>query len=178
MKFFQILFALALPLFLSAQSLESQYPVFEPIGPVAAAPADAPTAPAGDAKASIFKKNVTIPAGTEIFFKTQNAIDFAQTSEGQLLYLTVAQDVVVNGKVVVATNARAVGKITYRAKPTSSSPQRLEIVVESVRDVNGQTLLLNGTASTLTGSRRGMYETVPSGQMIRGFALNAHPVKF
>ena len=164
MKFFQLLFALAFPLFLTAQTPTAELPTYEPTNAAE--------------KGSIFKKNVTIPAGTEIFFQTQNQMDVARTQVGQLISLTVAQDVVIDGKVVVATNTNAVGKVTAVSKPTGGSPQRLTVVVESVRDVLGQTLVLNGAGQDFVGSRPGRYETLPNGQLLRGFALNAHRLKF
>ena len=164
MKFFQLLFALAFPFFLTAQTPTAELPSYEPL--------------TATEKASPFKKNVTIPAGTEIMFKTQNQIDGTRTQPGQLIALTVAQDVVINGKVVVTTNTNAVGKVTAVSKPTGGSPQRLTVVVESVRDVQGQTLLLNGAEQFFVGSRPARYETVSAGQLLRGFALNAHLVKF
>lgn len=185
---FSLLFALlALPFLMTAQSgdFDPNYPIFQPVNtnadstPVAAAtPAPQPTpAPAtretASAERNIFgNKKVTIPAGTELLFQTAERLDPARLNEGQQIFVLVAQDVVIDQKVIFSTNTRAVATITHIQTPTSTSPQEIELRVERVRDTAGNTVSLHGPATLIRGAMPGMSETVAPGRTVRAFVLN------
>ncbi len=98
-----------------------------------------------------FDARVTLPAGTLIYLEANERVMSDQATVGKLVQFKVKTNVVVDGKVVIATGALAIGRIKSVSEATYNSAAEVTIELTSVQAVDGQQVALNGTEQTLQG---------------------------
>jgi hypothetical protein len=107
-----------------------------------------------------------VPDGTEVDLKLAETISSARAMVGQRIRFTVSKDVVVNGYVVIADGALAVGTITKAdPKKWAGRSGKLEM---SLQDVTA----IDGTKIDLTGSRGGSGDS-HVGRMVTGIVITS-----
>jgi hypothetical protein len=88
-------------------------------------------------------ENVLVPAGAEVIILTKTAISSNIVFTGDRLTFEVAQDVIVNGRVVIAKGALAEAVVTLAARPRGFGRSgKLSIRVETLTAVDGQKIKL------------------------------------
>jgi hypothetical protein len=90
-------------------------------------------------------ENVTVPAQTSVELTTTAAIDPVMVNIGDQITLQAANDVVVNGKVVIQAGAPATARVTQAKKNNYIGiPASIGIVVEHVQAVDGNMIAISG----------------------------------
>ena len=84
---------------------------------------------------------------------------------------------IVDGKVVISTNTPAMGIVTYVQQPTSTSPAAIGFKVQTVRAVNGETIILSGTEQIIKAPHVGMSHEVSPGTLVRAVVRNNQELK-
>ena len=92
------------------------------------------------------QEKVTIPAGTVVTLRTTSVIAPEQLNTGDLVTLTVVNDVVIDGKVVIASGAQAKGEIIdSRNRGMIGIAAKIGLSVRSVTAVDNTTVPLMGS---------------------------------
>lgn len=111
--------------------------------------ADAPKADAADTEAPIKVQvgdaAVVIPAGTKIKLEIKTYLSGNKAKEGQEVLYTVVEPLVVDGQTVIAKDAPAVGKVTFRkgSGGMTNKGSKLSFNAETVTAVDGSQVPLN-----------------------------------
>jgi hypothetical protein len=109
----------------------------------AAAPASAP-APAPEAAPAPAPQALVLPSNSEVILSLNEAVSSEDKRLGDLVSLTVSQDVKANNVVVIPHGTRGVGQITYRkGKGGFGKSGKLELDFRYV-DYNGQHIPIEG----------------------------------
>lgn len=89
---------------------------------------------------------VVVPDGTEVRLKLVERLSSASAKVNERVRLEAAEDVLVNGKVVIAKGAEAVGTVT-EASPKKSFGRsgKLNFTIDAVKAVDGSNVRLRGT---------------------------------
>ena len=107
-----------------------------------------------------------VPDGTEVDLKLAETISSARAMVGQRIRFRVAKDVVVNGYVVIADGALAIGTITKAdPKKWAGRSGKLEM---SLQDVTA----IDGTKIDIAGSRGGSGDS-HVGRMVTGIVITS-----
>lgn len=86
-----------------------------------------------------------IAPGTSIRVAVDEAVSSSSAKAGDPLKVVAAEDLVINGHVVIAKGAPATGRIIMaKKKGRASYDGALEVTVDSVRAVDGQNVALDG----------------------------------
>lgn len=94
---------------------------------------------------------VKIPAGTSVLLKTNTILTPSQFNPGDTVALSVVNDVVVDGKVVISAGASAKGEITSsKDRNYIGIAGEMGFSIRSVQAVDGSTVMLSG-AKTISG---------------------------
>lgn len=138
-----------------------------------------------------------LPANTEIMFRVNDTITTKGNAfaEGDTFSLSVAQDVMLDGYVVIPRNTRAVAKITWlTSKGAFGKSGKMEIALQYV-EVNGSRLPIEGTyrqegegntvatvggvvaAGVFAGFITGRSATIPQGRELVGRTTADLPVR-
>jgi hypothetical protein len=118
------------------------------------------------ALAPVTKGISVVPDGTEVDLKLAETISSARAMVGQRIRFRVAKDVVVNGYVVIADGALAIGTITKAdPKKWAGRSGKLEM---SLQDVTA----IDGTKIDLAGSRGGSGDS-HVGRMVTGIVITS-----
>ena len=143
-----------------------------PVGkaaPAAVTPAAATPTPIitpAVAPAPVTRGFSVVPDGTEVDLKLAETISSARAMVGQRIRFTVAKDVAVNGYVVIADGALAIGTITKAdPKKWAGRSGKLEMILQDVTAVDG-------TKIDLTGSRGGSGDS-HVGRMVTGMVITS-----
>ncbi len=124
-----------------------------------------------------FHKKVTIPAGTVIFLETNDQLDAASMTVGQLLHFKVKTDVIAEGRTLIRTGAMATGQVKAIGAPTYNQAGTITIDVLFVQAVDGQQISTTGLEQTFAGVYPGSPATVESGVSIAAFTQNETTIK-
>jgi len=114
------------------------------------APATSHTAPTASTSVSAASPSdsVKIQVKTPVRLIVDETLSSGISKSGQTFRLKVAENVVVNGNVVIAKGAPATGRITaVKKKIFATSNGKLEFVVDSVQAIDGQNITLEGHIS-------------------------------
>jgi hypothetical protein len=113
--------------------------------PEAAAPAPAPAAaPASESAPAVAPAAMVLPANSEVVLSLNEALSSDDKRLGDMVSLTVSQDVKANGAVVIPHGTRGVAQITYRkGKGGFGKSGKLDLDFRYV-DYNGQHIPIEG----------------------------------
>lgn len=120
--------------------------------------------------------HIEVPISTEVTFRTQEIIDPNYATDGQMVRLLVVMDVVIDGEVVIPTNALGLGRIKV-VPPTASRPGAVYIEVKTVQDINGARINLNGQQDITRGNYAGEPAGVPADRYVTAYTMNKTKVK-
>lgn len=96
-----------------------------------------------------------IAPGTSIRLAVEEAVSSSSAKAGDPLKVVAAEDLVINGHVVIAKGAPATGRIIMaKKKGRASYDGSLEVTVDSVRAVDGQNVALDGHLTVGGGAVR------------------------
>lgn len=88
---------------------------------------------------------VVLPAQTSVVLTTTTVLDPALLNIGDIIHLQVANDVSVDGKVVIRAGAPAVGRVTHAKKNNYAGvAAQIGIAVEHVEAVDGNQVSITG----------------------------------
>lgn len=120
---------------------------------------------------------VTLPAGTMVMLETNEKFSSDQSTVGKVLKFRVTTDVRVDGKVLIATGAIAVGRVKAIEQTTYNNPETITITLLSAQAVDGQQVALNGMEQTFAGQFPNQGVTVEVGQAIIAMVMNNTEIK-
>jgi hypothetical protein len=102
---------------------------------------------------------VKIPVGTAILLKTVTEVT-SNNSVGDVVALTVVQDVVVEGKVVVKAGATAIGEVSGLVKKSFFGiPTKIAVTVKRITMVDSNVVAV-GNTKTVEGDDRMMCSVI------------------
>ena len=114
----------------------------------------------------------TLPSGTLVMLETTEKISSDAVTVGKILVFRVRTNVVVDGKVVIATGAVAIGRVKSITATTYNNPEEITLEVTYAQAVDGQQEALNGAEQTYKGRYSRESAVVEPGQMITGTVMN------
>ena len=89
---------------------------------------------------------VEIPVGTTVLLAFQSAVHPMTANVGEKVFLTVVNDIEVDGYVVIKAGAHAIGEISQSVKKGSiGKPATIGVLLRSVEAVNGKNISLSGS---------------------------------
>jgi len=94
---------------------------------------------------------IVLRAGTPITVTLNQTVSSANAQVGNTVEFMVRNDVVVNGKIVIAAGAMAEGWVKNVQRACPGSPARLVITVESAQAVDGSRVFLQSIPFTVQG---------------------------
>ncbi|MBK8566707.1 MAG: hypothetical protein IPN76_26100 [Saprospiraceae bacterium] len=115
---------------------------------------------------------VGLPAGTLVILETAERIQSDQVTIGKILTFRVRTSVFVNGHVLIATGALAIGRVKSIRETTYNSPEEITLAVISAQAVDGQQIALNDIEQTYRGRFPNEAATVETGQTITAAVMN------
>ena len=121
---------------------------------------------------SVKKTFVTLWAGTVVSFQLDEEIDGMNITMGIELDFKVRSNVVVNGQVVIATGALAVGRIKRIRRKCDSYCAEVVVVLNRVQAVDGQQIYLRSTPSKLIVDCCRGDGVIPIGAKVSAYTLN------
>ena len=116
---------------------------------------------------------VAVNSSQVVTFKLTEALNSDEVTVGQHIQLMVDLNVVVDGEVIIRSNAYAIGRV--KAVKNSSSinyKSTLTIEMVSVQAVDGQQIPLNGQEQIFTSERPGQNVILNAGKTVTGFFKN------
>jgi len=113
--------------------------------------------------------SVKVELKTPVRLVLDQALSSKTLKSGDTFQLVVAEDVLVNGKVVVAKGSPATGRITQVVKGNINQPGKIEGTVDSVRAVDGHNIPLDGNIS---GNGAGMWGRGKPAKIEKGQFIN------
>lgn len=119
---------------------------------------------------------VVVKAGTLVTLETAEKIYSDDATVGQILKFSVLMNVVVDGKVVIASGALAIGRVKSIKKTTYNIPEEITIELKSVQAVDGQQIVLNGDEQTYKGKFTGEGTYVMPGRTITAKLMNNYTI--
>ncbi len=122
--------------------------------------------------------NKTLPAGTLVILESSERIDSDAATVGKTVVFRVRTNVVVDGKVVIATGAIALGRVKNIRKATYNNKEEITLELLYAQAVDGQQIPLNGTEQTYKGQFPGESVSVEPGQMITATVMNNTEINF
>lgn len=95
--------------------------------------------------AAAYAVDVTIPVGTKVQLSFDQPLSPETTSVGQSVNLSVDEDVVIDGTVVIEAGAPATGEVTESEEPGAiGKPAKILVQAGSVEAIDGTTVPLSG----------------------------------
>jgi len=93
-------------------------------------------------------RSVKIESKTPVRLIIENTISSKTAKAGETLNLVVAEDLVIDGHVVIAKGAFATGRITIAESMSFASRDgKIEVIIDSVRAIDGSNIALDGRIS-------------------------------
>ncbi len=121
--------------------------------------------------------SVVLPAGETVTLELAEQIQSHKMTAGRLVKFRVLKNVVVNGRVVIATGAFATGRVKSIEKSTYSTPESITIEVVDVQAVDGQTVALSGMEQTFAAEWPNEPVVVPPGGMFAANTMNRMEIR-
>jgi len=122
-----------------------------------------------------YKDEVVIPSGTSIQFELVNPVSSQAAFPGSVIDFRVSSNVVVKGQIVVSAGSIAKGQVVRAVKSKIVGQEgSIEIMVKSVRSVDGQDIPLFGGTLYREGEDRQVLSIVaglvcfPFGFLVKG----------
>jgi len=119
----------------------------------------------------------TLPSGTLVMLETTEKISSDAVTVGKIMVFRVRTNVVVDGNVVIATGAIAIGRVKSIMPTTYNNPEEITLEVTYAQAVDGQQVALNGAEQTYKGRFSRESAIVDPGQMITGTVMNNTNIK-
>jgi len=117
--------------------------------------------------------SVKIELKTPVRLSVDEAVSSKSANAGDIFKLVAAEQVAINGRVVIAKDAPATGRIiTADKKSFATHNGKLEIAVDSVRAVDGHNVAIDGHL-TVGGGGVGFGRTGKDAQIEKGQIINA-----
>jgi hypothetical protein len=120
---------------------------------------------------------VTLPAGSLVILETAEKIQSDQVTVGKIVTFRVRTAVFVDGHVLIASGALAIGRVKSIRETTYNSPEEITLAVISAQAVDGQQVALNDIEQTYKGRFPNEAATVETGQTITAAVMNNSTVK-
>ena len=121
---------------------------------------------------------VKIELKTPVRLMVDESLSSKTAKSGQTFRLVAAEDVLVNGKVVVVKGAQATGRITSAQSWSLGHQQgNLEVTVDSVRAVDGHNIPLEGHLAVTGSGVFGKVAKIAKGESINAVVANETEVK-
>lgn len=118
--------------------------------PKQAEPAAAPAKPAAGAlvaapaPADVHQNPNVLPANTEVLLRMNEDLSSKKAEVGQPFFLSVAQDVIHNGMIVIPRGSRGMGEVTWRTgKGAFGKSGKMEVEIKYI-EVNGRRIPVLG----------------------------------
>ena len=129
------------------------------------------------ANAPLFSRKrapLTLPlhAGTPIYLRTIEIINFDELTAGQPIKFMVSKDVVADGTILIRSNVVATGVITSKKAPTVSTPASVIIEVTGVNAVDGQAITLTSQDQRFSGKYPGQSFEIPMNKSVVAYVTN------
>ena len=118
------------------------------------------------------REGLKLNAGTPIFLRTTEIIDFETITEGQPINFLVSKDVVVAGEVIVRSNVLATGIIQTKKEPTVNRAASVIIKVNMVNAVDGQAIKLYSEDQCLKGKFKGQTFSLLPNKSVVAYVMN------
>jgi hypothetical protein len=116
---------------------------------------------------------VKIPLKTSVQLSADESLSSKSATAGAVFKLVAADDVTVDGHVVIAKGAPATGRIiTSEKKSRATRNGKLEIAIDSVKAVDGHTVPLDGHL-TVGGGGVGFPHMGKEAEIKKGQVINA-----
>ncbi len=117
----------------------------------------------------------TLRAGTPIVVETSQTYNAKNLNEGQTVNFRVKYNVVVSKQTLVAAGALGTANITDIVRPSVfGKPGKIELQIQSVQAVDGQQILLSGTAMISEGqNKKGLAWGLSAGLFVLGLFVFA-----
>jgi hypothetical protein len=112
---------------------------------------------------------VELPAGTIVYLELTEMLESGKATVGQIINFRVKADVVIDGNIVIRTNAVAIGRVELIETTTFNHPEEITIVLTAVQCVDGAMTALHAGNQTFKGRYANEQVIVQPG---RGFAAN------
>jgi hypothetical protein len=145
-----------------------------PAPPPVASPAAAPTAaqpPAISATAALASNVIVLPDSTPVKLSLSQALSSASATQGQVVEFRVAEDVVVNGSVVIKKDALALGKVTFaQGKRHMGRAGSIDIEADKTHAVDGTKVELHAEEGSKGKSKAG---AMSAGMLITATGVGA-----
>ncbi len=127
--------------------------------------------------------SVRVELKTPVRLSVDETISSKNVTAGDTFKLLAAEDVAINGHVVIAKGAPATGRIIAADKKSFATHNgKLEVAVDSVRAVDGHNVSVDGRLSLGGGGvgfgRTGKDATIEKGQIINAVVAAETEVKF
>jgi hypothetical protein len=119
-----------------------------------------------------------LPAGTLVLLETTEKIASDQVTVGKTLLFRVRMNVVVDGKIVIAGGALAIGRVKSISRATFNHPEEITLEVQYAQAVDGQQIALNGAEQTYRGMFANESTIVEPAQTITGTVMNNTCINF
>lgn len=119
-----------------------------------------------------------LPAGTLVLLETTEKIASDQVTVGKTLLFRVRMNVVVDGKIVIASGALAIGRVKSISRATYNHPEEITLEVQYAQAVDGQQIALNGAEQTYRGIFANESTIVEPAQTITGTVMNNTCINF
>lgn len=101
---------------------------------------------------SITIAQITLPAGTKMYFNTTQTLSSNQCISGQLVNIELRNDVIIDGKVIAASGTNAVGEVLECKKAKGKgTPGKIALRAKSITLRDGTEVMLNGQILEFVG---------------------------
>ena len=117
-------------------------------------------------------KTIAVSAGTTVTLQLTESINSDEVSVGQYVQLLVDMNVLQDGKIIIKSNAIALGRIKDIKKATINCRESITIEAVSVQAVDGQQIPLNGQEQTFVSPAPGQNLVLQPGKTLTGFFKN------
>ncbi len=117
---------------------------------------------------------VKVELKTPVRLMVDEPLSSKTSKSGQTFRLVAAEDVLVNGKIVVAKGSSATGRITLVEKGNINVYGKVEVTVDSVRAVDGHNIPLEGSLAVNGIGKWGMGKDA---KIEKGVSINTVVVK-
>lgn len=119
-----------------------------------------------------------LPMSTPVQVKLATGVSSSNAIVGKMVHGTVASDVVVDGRVVIAAGAPAMGRvIEAQAANFIGIPGKIQIEFKSVQGVDGKDIPLMGAATSAQGTDNMVMSIICGLLCLVGFALRGGDVE-
>ena len=118
------------------------------------------------------KKDRTLRAGTLVLLETNEKIFSHEVTVGKTVMFRVRMNVVVDGEVVIATGAMALGRVKAIQTGTHNVPEEIRLELQYVQAVDGQQVPLNGNEQSFKAQFTGQGSPADTGLSITAQVMN------